>query len=142
MVIKLQIKREFSCSASYPQAFLLVSAKRVTRMATIREFYYHIPQAGCQTIFSDLLDHVGDEQSNLALALEYARAGDTLVIWEISAFSSDTQNFVNIMQTLQQRDIGLQIISGNFSDIKPHSWESKVMLEVCSVLANLERRLK
>ncbi|MEM8830916.1 MAG: hypothetical protein AAGE96_16385 [Cyanobacteria bacterium P01_G01_bin.19] len=32
----------FSYSASYPQAFLLVSAKRVARMATIREFYSHI----------------------------------------------------------------------------------------------------
>ncbi len=37
MVIKLQIKRGFSCSASYPQAFLLVSAKRVTPMAKIHE---------------------------------------------------------------------------------------------------------
>jgi len=101
-----------------------------------------LKEAGCQTIFSDLLDYVEDEQLKLALALEYARAGDTLVVWDISAFSSDTQNFVNIMQTLQQRDISLQIISGNFSDIKPYSWQSKVMLESCSVLANLERRLK
>ncbi len=101
-----------------------------------------LKEAGCQTIFSDLLDSLEDEQLKLALALEYARAGDTLVVWDISAFSSDTQNFVNIMQTLQQRDISLQIISGNFSEIKPHSWESKVMLESCSVLANLERRLK
>ena len=35
-------KRRFSCSASYPQALLLVSAKRVARMATIRTFYCHI----------------------------------------------------------------------------------------------------
>ena len=101
-----------------------------------------LKEAGCQTIFSDLLDSPEDKQLKLALALEYARAGDTLVVWDISAFSSDTQNFVNIMQTLQQRDISLQIISGNFSEIKPHSWESKLMLESCSVLANLERRLK
>ena len=100
-----------------------------------------LKEAGCQTIFSDLLDSLGDEQLNLAFALEYARAGDTLVVWDISAFSSDAQNFVDIMQMLQQRDISLQIISGNFSEIKPHSWESKVMLESCSVLANLERRL-
>lgn len=43
MVIKLQIKRLFPYSASYPQALLLVSAKRVARMATIRKFYGHIP---------------------------------------------------------------------------------------------------
>ncbi|ELS02693.1 site-specific recombinase, DNA invertase Pin [Xenococcus sp. PCC 7305] len=101
-----------------------------------------LKEAGCQTIFSDLLDFEKGEQLNLALALEYARAGDTLVVWDISAFSSDTQNFANIMQMLQQRDIGLQILAENFSEIKPHSWESQVMLESYSVLANLERRLK
>ncbi len=36
-----------------------------------------LKEAGCQTIFSDLIDSLGDEQLNLALALEYARAGDT-----------------------------------------------------------------
>lgn len=40
-----------------------------------------LKKAGCQTIFNDLLDFVGDEQSNLILALEYVRAGDILVIW-------------------------------------------------------------
>ncbi len=74
------------------------------------------------------------------LALEYARAGDTLVVWDISAFSSDTQNFVDIMQTLQQRNIGLQILAGNFSEIKAQSWSSQVMLESYSILANLEHK--
>ena len=101
-----------------------------------------LEKAGCQTIFNDLLDFLGNEQLKLALALEYARAGDTLVVWDISVFSSDTQNFVDIMQMLQQRDIGLQILAENFSEIKPHTWESQVMLESYSVLANLERRLK
>lgn len=76
----------------------------------------------------------------MVLALEYARSGDTFVVWDISAFSSDTQNFVDIMQTLQQRDIGLQILAGNFSEIKPHSWSSQVLLESYSVLANLEHK--
>ncbi len=81
-----------------------------------------LKEAGCQTIFSDLLDSLEDEQLKLALALEYARAGDTLVVWDISVFSSDTQNFVDIMQMLQQRDISLHIISGYFSEIKPNCW--------------------
>jgi DNA invertase Pin-like site-specific DNA recombinase len=99
-----------------------------------------LKKAGCQTIFSDLLDRVFDDQLNLVLALEYARGGDTLVVWDISAFSSDTQNFVDIMQTLQQRDIDLQILAGNFSEIKARSWKSQVMLESYSVLANLEHK--
>ena len=99
-----------------------------------------LEKAGCQTIFSDLLDRIFDDQLNLVLALEYVRAGDTLVVWDISVFFSNTQNFVDIMQTLQQRDIGLQILAGNFSEIKARSWESQVMLESYSVLANLEHK--
>lgn len=97
-------------------------------------------KAGCQTIFNDLLDGVKDDQSNLILALEYARAGDILVVWDTSTLCLDSQNFIDIIQTLQQRDISLQILAGNFLEIKPRSWESRVMLESYSVLANLERK--
>ena len=100
-----------------------------------------LKEAGCQTIFNDLLDFVGDDQSNLILALEYARAGDILVIWDISTLCLDSQNFIDILQTLQQRDITLQILGGNFWEIKPRSWESLVMLESYSVLAHLEQYL-
>ena len=100
-----------------------------------------LEEAGCQTIFNDLLDCSGDDQSNLILALEYARAGDILVIWDISTLCLDSQNFIDIVQTLQQRDITLQILGGNFLEIKPRSWESLVMLESYSVLAHLEQYL-
>ncbi|MEM7761871.1 MAG: recombinase family protein [Cyanobacteria bacterium P01_A01_bin.40] len=100
-----------------------------------------LKKAGCQTMFNDLLDCPGDNQSNLILALEYARAGDILVIWDTSTLCLDSQNFIDIVETLQQRDITLQILAGNFLEIKPRSWESLVMLESYSVLANLERYL-
>lgn len=99
-----------------------------------------LEEAGCQTIFNDLLDCPGDDQLNLILALEYARVGDILVIWDTSTLCLDIQNFIDIVQTLQQRNISLQILAGNFLEIKPRSWESLVMLESYSVLANLERK--
>ena len=100
-----------------------------------------LEETGCQTIFNDLLDCPGDDQSNLILALEYARAGDILVIWDTSSLCLDSQNFIDIIETLQKRDITLQILAGNFLEIKPRSWERLVMLESYSVLANLERYL-
>ena len=99
-----------------------------------------LKKAGCQTIFNDLLVRVFDDQSNLILALEYARAGDILVVWDTSTLCLDSQNFIDIIQTLQQRDISLQILAGNFLEIKPRRWESRVLLDSYSVLANLERK--
>ena len=100
-----------------------------------------LEEAGCQTIFNDLLDCPGDDQSNLILALEYARAGDILVVWDISTLCLDSQNFIDIIQSLQQRDITLQILARNFLEIKSPSWEYLVMLESYSVLAHLEQFL-
>ena len=99
-----------------------------------------LKKAGCQTIFNDLLDRVFDDQSNLILALEYARAEDILVVWDTSTLCLNSHDFIDIVETLQQRDITLQILAGNFLEIKPRSWESLVMLESYSVLANLERK--
>ncbi len=99
-----------------------------------------LEKAGCQKIFSDLLCRFSDERSNLELAIEYARAGDILVIWHISCLAPGVQGFVDIAQILQRRNVGLLILTGEFSDIKPHSLESEVMLEVFSLFANLERK--
>lgn len=80
-----------------------------------------------------------DESERLKMS-GYARAGDILVVWDTSTLCLDSQNFIDVIQTLQPRDISLQILAGNFLEIKPRSWESRVMLESYSVLANLERK--
>ena len=98
-----------------------------------------LQKAGCRKIFSDSLCHSLD-RPNLELAIDYARARDILVIWHISCLVSVGKRLVEITKTPQQRDLGLLILTGEFSDIEPHSIESKAMLEVLSLFISRERR--
>lgn len=106
---------------------------------TIPEQIEALKQADCQVIFGDEIDSFLDEQSNLESVFEYAREGDILVIWQISCLAPRLRRFVKIARRLNQQKIGLEILIGEASQIKPHTPESEVMLEVFTMFANLER---
>ena len=80
-----------------------------------------------------------DEQSSLESVFEYAREGDILVIWQICCLAPTVRRFVKIARRLHQHKIGLSILVGEASQIKPHTPDSEVMLEVFTLFANLER---
>ncbi|MGB5632671.1 MAG: recombinase family protein [Waterburya sp.] len=98
-----------------------------------------LKQAGCQVIFGDLIDSFLDEQSNLESVFAYAREGDIVVIWQIFCLAPRLRRFVNIGQRLHQRKIGLQVLIGEASQIKPHTPDSEKMMALFSSFANLER---
>lgn len=106
---------------------------------TVPEQIKALKKAGCQIIFSDLIDSFLDEQSNLESVFEYAREGDILVIWQIFCLAPRLRRFVNIAQRLHQQKIGLQVLIGEASQIKPHTPDSEKMLATFSAFANLER---
>lgn len=106
---------------------------------TVPEQIKALKQAGCQVIFGDEIDSFLEEQSNLELVFEYAREGDILVIWQIFCLAPRLRWFVKIGQRLHQQKIGLEILVGEASQIKPHTPDSEVMLEIFTMFANLER---
>ena len=70
---------------------------------------------------------------------EYAREGDILVIWQIYCLAPTVRRFVKIARKLYQHNIGLQVLTGEASQIKPHTPDSKKMLATFAAFANLER---
>ena len=106
---------------------------------TVAEQMEALKQSDCQVIFSDLLNSFLDEQSNLESMFEYAREGDILVIWQIHCLAPRLRWFVKIARRLHQHKIGLSILVGEASQIKPHTPDSEVMLEIFTMFANLER---
>ena len=106
---------------------------------TVPEQIEALKQAGCQVIFGDLLDSFLDEQSNLESVFEYAREGDILVIWQIFCLAPRLRRFVNIGQRLHQQKMGLEILVGEASQIKPHTPDSEQMMATFSAFAKLER---
>lgn len=106
---------------------------------TVPEQIEALKQADCQVIFGDEIDSFLDEQSNLESVFEYAREGDILVIWQIFCLAPRLRQFVKIGQRLHQQKIGLSILVGEASQIKPHTPDSEQMMATFSAFANLER---
>lgn len=109
------------------------------RINTVPEQIEALKQADCQVIFSDVHHDFPNQQPNLESIFEYARSGDILVIWQIYCLAPTVRRFVKIAQQLYQHNIGLQVLTGEALQIKPHSSDSEMMLATFSALANLER---
>ena len=112
---------------------------REKRSNTVPEQINALKQAGCQVIFSDVHHDFPNQQPNLESIFEYAREGDILVIWQIYCLAPTVRRFVKIAQQLYQQNVGLQVLTGEALQIKPHSSDSEMMLATFSALANLER---
>jgi DNA invertase Pin-like site-specific DNA recombinase len=109
------------------------------RINTVPEQIEALKQADCQVIFSDVHHDFPNQQPNLESIFEYAREGDILVIWQIYCLAPTVRRFVKIALRLYQQNIGLQVLTGEALQIKPHSSDSEMMLATFSALANLER---
>ncbi len=109
------------------------------RINTIPKQIKALQQSGCQVIFCDVHHDLTNKQLNLESVFEYAREGDILVIWQIYYLAPTIRRFVKIARRLHQRKIGLQILTGEASQIKPHTSDSEIMLATFSAFTNLER---
>ncbi|MDJ0596487.1 MAG: recombinase family protein [Pleurocapsa sp. MO_226.B13] len=106
---------------------------------TVPEQIEALKQAECQIIFGDEIGSFLDEQSNLESVFEYARAGDILVIWQIFCLAPRLRRFVNIGHRLHQQKMGLEILVGEASQIKPHTPDGEKMMATFSAFDQIER---
>lgn len=67
-----------------------------------------LTQSGCGKIFQDVASGIRPERPALVAALDYARAGDTLVVWRLDRLGRSLGPFITLMTILQARDVGFQ----------------------------------
>jgi DNA invertase Pin-like site-specific DNA recombinase len=46
------------------------------------------------------------ERAQLQAALDYTRAGDTLVVWKLDRLARSTKQLIVIVEALEQREVG------------------------------------
>ena len=64
--------------------------------------------AGCEKIYEDRISGVGAERPGLTLALEVARAGDTLIVWRLDRLGRSLKDLITLAERLEQRQVGLK----------------------------------
>ncbi len=97
-------------------------------------------QAGCARIFEDRLSGatIRTERPGLTEALNYLRAGDTLVVWRLDRMARSLRELLTIAQQLQERHIDLHSLQ---EQLDTGTATGRLLFHLFGVLAEFERDL-
>ena len=97
-----------------------------------------LDQAGCEQIFEDQLSGAKAERPGLHQALQYARAGDTIVVWRLDRLSRSLKDLIEMVTLLESKGIGLKSLQ---EAIDTSSSSGKLIFHIFGALAEFERSL-
>lgn len=67
-----------------------------------------LKSAGCKKIYTDIISGVKSQRPGLEKALNYAREGDTIVVWKLDRLGRSIQHLIQIITSLMERKIGFK----------------------------------
>ena len=97
-----------------------------------------LKKIGCERIHEDYLSGVKDQRPGLQTALDYARKGDTLVVWRLDRLSRSLKDLIEMVNLLDEKGIGLKSIH---ESIDTSSSSGKLIFHIFGALAEFERNL-
>lgn len=94
--------------------------------------------AGCKRIFTDHASGTRTDRPELNAALDYARPGDTLVVWRLDRLGRSLQHLLVVINGMHERNIGFRSIH---EAIDTTTAPGRLMFHVFGALAEFERDL-
>ena len=94
--------------------------------------------AGCEKVYEDRISGAKAERPGLALALEVARAGDTLVVWRLDRLGRSLKDLIALAERLDKRGIGLRSLK---EALDTTSSGGRLVFHMFGALAEFERDL-
>jgi len=79
------------------------------------------------------------DRPGLTAALDYLRAGDTLVVWKLDRLGRSVKDVLTIADDLHARGIGVRILTGKLSGSYSPTGEGKFFFTMMAAFAGLER---
>src|SRR3989454_5483118 len=95
-----------------------------------------LEKIGCSKIFTDTISGATTERKGLDEALEYVRAGDTLVVWRLDRLGRSLKHLIETITNLNNRKIGFRSITEN---IDTTTSGGKLIFHIFGALAEFER---
>jgi len=94
--------------------------------------------AGCEKIYEDKTSGAKAERPGLALALEVARAGDTLTVWRLDRLGRSLKDLIALAEGLDKRGVGLKSLK---EALDTTSSGGRLIFHMFGALAEFERDL-
>ena len=94
-----------------------------------------LSQSGCEKIFEDRLSGSKAERPGLHQVLQYARAGDTIVVWRLDRLSRSLKDLIEMVTLLESKEIGLKSLK---ETIDTSFSSGKLVFHIFGALAEFE----
>ena len=90
-------------------------------------------------IYEDRASGQREDRPGLAASLKAARQGDVIVVWRLDRLGRDLRHLVNLVQDLNDRDIGIRVLAGQGASIDTTTASGKLVFALFAALAEFER---
>ncbi len=94
--------------------------------------------AGCERIFCDTGSGAAADRPQLLRMLDYARPGDTVVVWRLDRLGRSLKNLIDLVTEFDERDAGLRSLHEVIDTTTP---SGRLVMHVFGALAEFEREL-
>ena len=97
-------------------------------------------QYGCEKIFSDHISGSRSKRPGLDKAIEFARSGDTIVVWRLDRLGRNMADLITLVNELNNRGVSFHSLEENITMDKSSS-TGQLMFHLFAAFAEFERNL-
>ncbi|MEN2453974.1 recombinase family protein [Bacillus sp. JR_15] len=99
-----------------------------------------LKQYGCEKIFSDHISGVKSKRPGLDKAIEFARSGDTIVVWRLDRLGRNMEDLITLVNELNERGVSFHSLEENITMDKSSS-TGQLLFHLFAAFAEFERNL-
>lgn len=97
-------------------------------------------QYGCEKIFSDHISGAKSKHPGLDRAIEFARSGDTIVVWRLDRLGRNMADLITLVNELNNRGVSFHSLEENITMDKSSS-TGQLLFHLFAAFAEFERNL-
>ncbi|HCY9459150.1 TPA: recombinase family protein [Staphylococcus aureus] len=95
---------------------------------------------GCEKIFSDHISGSKSKRPGLDKAIEFARSGDTIVVWRLDKLGRNMEDLITLVNELNERGVSFHSLEENITMDKSSS-TGQLLFHLFAAFAEFERNL-
>ena len=92
-------------------------------------------------VYEDLASGRKDDRPGLAACVKALQPGNTLVVWKLDRLGRDLKHLVGLIDTLNQRQVGLKVLAGAGAQIDTTTANGRLVFGIFAALAEFETEL-
>ncbi|HDC4078472.1 TPA: recombinase family protein [Staphylococcus aureus] len=95
---------------------------------------------GCEKIFNDYMSGSKSKRPGLDKAIEFARSGDTIVVWRLDRLGRNMEDLITLVNELNERGVSFHSLEENITMDKSSS-TGQLLFHLFAAFAEFERNL-